>query len=111
MIRCSRVLVALLVWGVLSFGAVYPWGYGPLAAGAAAIGLWTIVETRAWREPRPRGIAIALAAVAAALLVQLVPLPYGWFKVLSPAGDRLLAELRVGWIANPPDWHSLSIAP
>ena len=111
MIRNSAALVALLVWGVLSFGAVYPWGYWPLAAGAAVVGVRAAVDTRAWREPRPRSIAIALGAIALVLLVQLVPLPYGWFRALSPAGDRLLAQLRIGWTLHPPAWQSLSIEP
>lgn len=111
MIRCSRLLVALLVWGVLSFGAVYPWGYWPMAAAAAAIGLWAIVTTRALDEPRPRHVAIALGAVGAAMLVQLVPLPYAWFQAASPAGDRLLGQLRVGWAIHPPAWQTLSVAP
>ena len=32
MIRVTGALIACLVWGALSFGAVYPWGYWPLAA-------------------------------------------------------------------------------
>ncbi len=111
MIRNSAALVALLVWGVLSFGAVYPWGYWPLAAGAAVVGIRAAVDTRAWREPRPRSIAIALGVVSLVLLIQLVPLPYDWFRALSPAGDRLFGHLRVGWALHPPAWQSLSIQP
>ena len=58
MILTSRLVVALLVWGALSFGAVYPWGYWPLAAGAAAVGVWALARTQAWREPRPRLVAL-----------------------------------------------------
>jgi O-antigen ligase len=108
---CSRVVIALLAWGALSFGAVYPWGYWPLAAGCLAVGVWAIVVTRAWREPRPRRMALALAAVAAAIAVQTVPLPYHWFKAISPSGDAVLSQLILGWALNPPAWHALSLEP
>jgi len=108
---CSRIVLALLVWGALSFGAVYPWGYWPLAAGAIGVGVWAMVVTRAWREPRPRAMALAFGGIGAALLVQMIPLPIGWLRTLSPAADRLLAQLEVGWVQQPPDWHSLSIDP
>ena len=111
MITCSYILIGLIAWGALSFGAVYPWGYWPLAIGCAGIGAWTIVVTRAWREPRPRRIAWALGAVALAIAVQIVPLPYRWFQQISPAADAVLAQLQIGWVLQPPDWHPLSIAP
>ena len=106
-----RVLIALVVWGVLSFGAVYPWAYWPLAAGAFALGAWAISATHAWREPRPRAVGLALAGIATALVIQIVPVPYSWFRSVTPAADRLLAQLELGWSAQPPAWHSLSIAP
>jgi hypothetical protein len=111
MILYSRLLIALLAWGALSFGAVYAWAYWPLAMAGAGIGVWAIVRTRAWKEPRPRALMLALGGIAAALVVQLVPLPYGWFRDLNPAGDRLLTQLEFGWAAHPPPWHSLSVAP
>jgi O-antigen ligase len=108
---CSRILIGLLAWGALSFGAVYPWGYWPLAAGCAAIGVWSIVVTRAWREPRPRRVAWALGGVAAAVGLQLVPLPYHWFRQITPAADAVLSQLQIGWTLRPPAWHPASIDP
>lgn len=111
MTRLSLLLIALLVWGVLSFGAVYPWGYWPLAIGAAALGVWTIGLTDALRGGRSRTLAIALFAIAVAIAMQATPLPYTWFKTLSPAGDRLLEQLTVGWTVDPPAWQPLTIDP
>jgi len=108
---CAFAIVGLLALGALSFGAVYPWAYWPLAAGCAAIGVWCIRATRALREPRPRRLSIALAVVAAAIAIQLLPLPYGWFKALTPSADGLLSKLEVGWALQPPAWHALSISP
>ena len=48
------LLVTTLAWGVLAFGAVYAWAYAPLGVAAAGLGLWAIVKTRAWRDPRDR---------------------------------------------------------
>lgn len=111
MVWASRLTIALIVWGALSFGAVYPWGYWPLVIGAAALGLWAIVRTRALAEPRPRRLALALLAVALALVVQVVPLPHNWFSLVTPSADRLLGQLQLGWAIRPADWHSLSVTP
>jgi O-antigen ligase len=110
-IWCSRLTIALVAWGALSFGAVYPWGYWPLAIGAFYVGLWSILTTRALAEPRPREVAIGLGLVAAAMLVQAIPLPYGWFRAISPAADRLLAQLQFGYALSPPASHTLSVDP
>ena len=107
----GRILVALIAWGALSFGAVYPWGYWPLAIGCAAIGGWAMVITRAWREPRPRLVAIALGLIAAALLIQVIPFPRAVVGWLSPAAEPLHGQLQVGWGLRPPASLSLSIAP
>jgi O-antigen ligase len=111
MTKSSRILIGLLAWGALSFGAVYPWGYWPLAAGCLAVGLWLAVATRAWRERRPRQVAWSLGAVSAAIALQLVPLPYEWFRAISPAADSVLSQLRIGWAIKAPAFHALSIAP
>lgn len=111
MIWASRLTIALIVWGALSFGAVYPWGYWPLVVGAGILGLWTIIATRALTEPRPRRLAIALGVVALALIAQIVPVPHHWFTTVTPSADRLLDQLQFGRAAQPAGWHSLSVAP
>lgn len=107
----GRVLVGLVAWGALSFGAVYPWGYWPLALGCAAIGLWCAIVTRAWREPRPRTVTICLAVIAAAMVLQVVPFPRRVVAWISPAAEPLHGQLQVGWAVQPPASFSLSIAP
>lgn len=103
----SILLVATLAWGALSFGAVYPWAYFPLGVAATALGLWGIVVTKAWRDSRVRVLAIALASVAAAIAVQLVPFTHAWLDRWLPARDRLLDRATLGY--RPQPWHALSI--
>ncbi len=42
----STAVVAVLAWGVLTFGGVYPWAYWPLLSGAALCGLWLLFSVR-----------------------------------------------------------------
>jgi hypothetical protein len=101
--------MALLAWGALSFGAVYPWAYWPLAAGCAALGFWAIVMTEPWRDPRTVALGLALAAVALAMVLQIVPWPAGVIAHVSPSLGAFFERDRVGY--QPPAFQALSIAP
>jgi O-antigen ligase len=105
----GRLLVALLAWGALAFGAVYPWAYWPLAAGAVALGVWGLIATEPWRDPRVMGLGAALGAVALAIAVQLVPWPHSVVSTVSPGVDHFLGQFQVGY--QPPGFQPLSIAP
>jgi len=107
----ARVLVAMLAWGALAFGATYPWAYWPLGAVALGMGITGLRATTAWQSAPLQAVAIALAAVAIAIAVQLVPLPYAAFRALSPAGHDLLNELELSYGLNLPSWHALSLYP
>jgi O-antigen ligase len=91
-----RLVVALTVllvgWGALAFGAVYPWGYVPLAAGAAVVGAMGLALGRGL-DPAHRKLAAALAAVALAATLQLIPLPTSTRTAVSPRLDPVLADL------------------
>lgn len=103
------MLMALLAWGALSFGAVYPWAYWPLAAGCAALGLWAVLATEPWRDPRTVALGLALAAVALAMVVQIVPLPARVIAVVSPGVGHFFERYQIGY--QPPAFQTLSIAP
>jgi hypothetical protein len=108
----TAAIVVILAWGALSFGAVYPWGYIPLAAASAVTGLLTLALP--WRTGRPIAIAIALplAAVALAAALQLVPLPIDTLVAISPATAAVLLEQRLGFALlaqQPGTHHALSI--
>lgn len=105
----GMLIVATLAWGALTFAAVYPWAYWPLAAAATSAGVWAIVATRAWRDARLRALAAALAVVAVAIAIQTIALPQTWLDRWSPGVDRLLPNLEIGYRATAT--HALSIAP
>jgi len=92
-----RLLLAaallLVMWGALAFGAVYPWAWRPLVTGAAVVGLAAlIVGRRHGARAHDGAFLLALAAVAAGTLLQLVPLPRGVRMGISPATERVLLE-------------------
>jgi O-antigen ligase len=110
------LLIAIVAWGLLTFGAVYPWGYRPLLLTAAALGVWGLV--RRDRFPAPydwRVLAVGLAAVGAAIAVQLVPFDRGTLRQISPATDAFLIRYDVAYGAAAagglPVQHPLSLRP
>jgi hypothetical protein len=114
----SRVSVAeslrcaALTWGVLAFGAVYPWGYWPLAVacgGAGVLALWSSGGFRL--AAGTRGVAAVLALVAVMALAQLVPLPIAMLAGVSPHTAMLVDQLDVRVAHGLVGTHSLSVDP
>lgn len=120
-------VIVLLAWGVLAFGAVYPWAYWPLLVGAAFIGLEGLGLTRVKNHlPEasegsavigsvdrsvPLGVIIGLVAVSLGIIAQLVPLPTHALSFLSPATVTLLNEFSVLFARGVVTAHPLSIHP
>ncbi len=105
----ERLLTAALAWGALTFGAVYSWAYWPLAVVCATLGIAAIRRTRAFRDERLRHLGLALAAVCAAVALQLVALPYAVVAHVSPGFDRFFREYSIAY--PPASLHPLSIDP
>jgi O-antigen ligase len=102
-------LIALVIaLGTLAFGAVYPWGYIPLFAIAAAIGVAGL--TREGIRPPMRPVAAALLLLCAASAAQLVPLPSRVLDWLSPSTAGLLSRYDLAF-AGGAGWAPLSINP
>ncbi len=97
-----------MAWGVLTFGAVRPWGYWPLAAFCGGLGFWAVTSTRAWEDMRVRRLGTVLIAIAATIAIQIVALPYSLLVWLSPGVDRYLRSLHL--VFDEPAMHALSIA-
>src|SRR5262245_19774079 len=98
------LMVVTVAWGVLAFGAVYPWAYWPLLAAAAGTGVWCLLTTRAGRSTT--SLSVAFAIVGLVIACQLVPLPSRVLDLLSPAADQLLRNYSFGYSS-----HALSIEP
>jgi len=107
-IGIALVLTAI-AWGALAFGAVYPWGYWPLLLICAAVGVLSLLMVRAV-VPGLGRVAAALAAVAAVVALQLVPLSAGTLASWSPTRDSLLKRYDVLYaMTAPAAYHALSI--
>jgi hypothetical protein len=94
-------VIAVLAWGVLAFGAVYPWAYRPLLGAAALVGV--LAYGVAAPAPRLPGavlpIVAALALIAAAGTLQMVPLPASVRTAISPATEAFLRSTDVPYSA------------
>jgi len=99
-----------IVWGVLSFGAVYEWAYWPLALAALASGVIGWAGARGAPSIALR-LRLALLVVALIACVQLVPLPRPTLATISPFAVKLLPSLDVSFALDASRPHALSIAP
>ena len=105
----ALAVFALIAWGALAFGAVYPWAFMPLFIGCALLGAADLIRQRGSAHDQIP-LAVALALVAAAIAAQLIPIPSDAIRSISPETDTLLRQIRVGY----PDIfasHPLSIHP
>ena len=101
-----------LAWGAFAFGAVYPWAYWPLALLCVASGIAGLYGRDGLQLPADGGrLAAALAAVAAAALLQLVPLSVGVLGASSPRRLELLNQLDVRFALGLVNVHWLSLDP
>jgi len=105
----TAAVMALIAWGALAFGAVYPWAYTPLLAGCALVGALGLLLNRTKPFPRGTGPAtLALVVVLAAGLLQLVPLPSTVLRIISPSTIEFLQRYTVGYDDAS---HALSLVP
>ena len=114
MARLLLVAAWLLVaWGALAFGAVYPWAWRPLIAGAAFTGiaaLWYAAKRDG--NAGDRAVLACLALVGLGAVLQLIPLPPAFVEAVSPNTPRLLAEQNLAFaVAESREPYPLSIAP
>lgn len=101
------VLLAL-AWGAAAFGGVYPWGYMPLLIAAAVLGCAGLIAGRA---RLPATLLFAFVLVAAAVLVQLIPLSADTIASISPHTLRIQRERNLRAAIGAQQSFSLSIEP
>ena len=97
------LVLVLLSWGVLAFGAVYPWAYRPLLWGAWLLGGVALAMRTTRHAGLPRSIGpalwLGLVAIAAVLLVQLVALPADVLERISPSTHQFLEAYDIPYAA------------
>jgi putative inorganic carbon (HCO3(-)) transporter len=105
----NAVLIAGIAWGAFAFGAVYPWGYYPLAMAAAAVGLTGLLVRPSLRRVVPPYLSAAVVLFIACGALQLVPLPAPLVDRVSPEASRVQAQYLLG--ASTGSSRQLSISP
>ena len=102
-----------MTWGVLSFGAVYPWAYWPLLTVAAVVGaLGMFNASHALRRLTVDGsVAAALMMLCLATALQLTPFPATTLASLSPATERFLRQYDVAFAVTAENPRITSDAP
>ena len=103
------LLVALIGLSALAIGAVYPWGFLPLFAAAALIGLTGLLRGGIRRKLRPLAAGLALLFTAAA--AQLLPIPRATLATLSPHTADLLTQYSPAFANDLVDSAPLSLNP
>ena len=97
-------VVTLLAWGALSFGAVYPWAFVPLAIGSAVVGI-AALRLVVPGLPQAHSLSVAAAIIAAGALLQTVPLPPSVLATVSPGTVHFLEnyDLQYRFGSQTPD--------
>jgi len=113
--RHAWPLWLLVAFGVILFGAVYPWAYTPLLIAAAATGAYGWWSSPPRHRQAARGVVVALLGVAAVVVVQLLPLPPAWLNRVSPATDAVARQFDLSYAASQASTgtapHPMSIGP
>lgn len=104
----AALIAVIIAVGTLAFGAVYPWGFVPLFAIAAVIGMAGLTRAAVRQAMRP--VAVGLLLVCTAAAAQLVPLPPPVLDWLSPSTAGLLSRYDLAFAAGA-GWAPLSINP
>ncbi len=104
----APVFTLLLAWGVLTFGAVYPWGYGTLAAGIAVCALWSARQA-AIRKPGVVFLCLGLLTLGCG--AQVVALPRETLEQINPHISKVLGGANVAYASGIVARHTLSIDP
>jgi hypothetical protein len=88
------LILLIVAWGALAFGAIYDWARWPLVVACAIAGAWGLTRQQVSRERRGvnRPILLGLVLVTLAVGVQLVPLERRTLRRWSPATHEFLKQ-------------------
>jgi O-antigen ligase len=104
-------LAVVLAWATFLAGGVYTWVW--VSAGILILGLALAVRPEVARDERFRVLDLALIALIAACVVQLIPMPIGLLRTIDPAAIAVRTALWLPPVLTPPSvqWIPITIAP
>ncbi len=92
-------LVALIIFTPLAFGTVEQWSLALMEWGIATLavlhvlgGLWGSGYSRRGRDGRT-GLEVAALLFLGVCAVQIIPIPLGWLRVISPESARMYTPI------------------
>lgn len=90
----AYLILLIIAWGALAFGAIYDWARWPLIIACAVAGAWGFAREQVSRERRGVNgpILLGLVLVCLAVGVQLVPLESRTIRRWSPATHEFLKQ-------------------
>lgn len=111
-VAVTVLLVATIGWGALAFGAVYPWAYWPLGVACAICGAAAVISSATANvDGWSRALVVAFCVVAAAIGLQLIPVPPRVLSALSPEAPSLVGRLSPAFAAGLQPIHAMSVWP
>lgn len=108
-VRAQALALVATGWGALAFGGAYPWAYWPLVALMFAAGAAGCAADAGAPNRVDRRLAIAFTLPAAAIALQLIPLPIAWVRVVSPNLSAVLENTDFAFGAGLTRHHPISI--
>jgi hypothetical protein len=87
------LILLIVAWGALAFGAIYDWARWPLLLGCVVAGVWGFARRVPHERRRINGPILAgLVLVVLTVCVQLVPLESRTIRRWSPATHEFLTQ-------------------
>jgi hypothetical protein len=114
------LILFIVAWGALAFGAIYDWARWALLAACVAAGVWGFVRQAPHERRRvPFAMLAGLLLVALAIGLQLVPIDREELRRWSPATHAFLKQYDLRYamaaagdgVEGPNLKHPLSIDP
>ena len=102
------LFLAALIFAPMAFGTVEAWAYTVLEGLICASALLLFLSKGTSRFYRPPGI-FPLLLVGAAILLQAIPLPAGFVRIVSPETEQIYRNS--AGVLSAADWIPISVHP
>lgn len=96
MTALAALLLLIVAWSALAFGAVYPWACVPVLVACVTVGVIALISRA---KPHNRTVVFASALLLSAVLLQTVPVPRQTLGRLSQATLKFVGQYDVPTLA------------